>query len=128
MIHYCRYLFVKMKVVNYSELHFSEVTFYRIHTLEAQADAFSHLKKRHIIFCCTKRTCLLDSKVKNFAANICIEGDCSQLGACSKSLCNTQENFIDMASDSGFTTKASMKTVQDNLVFWTHSFFSMFPF
>ena len=33
MIHYCRYLFVKMKVFNYSELHFSEVTFYRIHTL-----------------------------------------------------------------------------------------------
>jgi len=70
----------------------------------------------------------LDSKVKNFAANICIEGDCSQLGACSKTLCNTQENFIDMASDSSFATKASMKSVQDNLVFWTHSFFSMFPF
>ena len=33
MIHYYRYLFVKMKVFNYSELHFSEVTFYRIHTL-----------------------------------------------------------------------------------------------
>ena len=33
MIHYYRYLFVKMKVFNYSELHFFEVTFYRIHTL-----------------------------------------------------------------------------------------------
>ena len=33
MIHYCRYLFVKMKVFNYSELHFSEVTSYKIHTL-----------------------------------------------------------------------------------------------
>jgi len=70
----------------------------------------------------------LDSKVKNFAANICIEGDCSQLGACSKTLCNTQENFIEMASDSSFASKASMKSVQDNLVFWTHSIFSMFPF
>ena len=35
MIHYCRYLFVKMKVFNYSELHFSEVTSYKIHTLIA---------------------------------------------------------------------------------------------
>ena len=33
MIYYYRYLFVKMKVFNYSELHFAEVTFYRIHTL-----------------------------------------------------------------------------------------------
>ena len=33
MIHYYRYLFVKMKVFNYSELHFSEVTFYKIPTL-----------------------------------------------------------------------------------------------
>ena len=29
-----RYLFVKKKVFNYSELHFTEVTFYKIHTLE----------------------------------------------------------------------------------------------
>ena len=28
-----RYLFVKKKVFNYSELHFSEVTSYKIHTL-----------------------------------------------------------------------------------------------
>ena len=33
MIHYHRYLFVKMKVFNYSELHFFEGTFYKIHTL-----------------------------------------------------------------------------------------------
>ena len=33
MIYYYRYLFVKMKVFNYSELHFSEVTFYKIPTL-----------------------------------------------------------------------------------------------
>ena len=33
MIHYYRYLFVKMKVFNYSELHFFEGTFYKIHTL-----------------------------------------------------------------------------------------------
>ena len=33
MIHYCRYLLVKMKVFNYSELHFSEVTSYKIPTL-----------------------------------------------------------------------------------------------
>ena len=33
MIQYYRYLFVKKKVFNYSELHFSEVSFYKIHTL-----------------------------------------------------------------------------------------------
>ena len=33
MIHYYRYLFVKMKVFNYSELQFFEGTFYKIHTL-----------------------------------------------------------------------------------------------
>ena len=33
MIHYYRYLFVKMKVFNYSELHFSEGTSYKIPTL-----------------------------------------------------------------------------------------------
>ena len=33
MIYYYRYLLVKMKVFNYSELHFAEVTFYKIHTL-----------------------------------------------------------------------------------------------
>ena len=33
MIHYYRYLFVKMKVFNYSELHFPEVTSYKIPTL-----------------------------------------------------------------------------------------------
>ena len=33
MIYYYRYLFVKMKVFNYSELHFSEVTSYKILTL-----------------------------------------------------------------------------------------------
>ena len=33
MIHYYRYLFVKKKVFNYSELHFSEVTSYKIPTL-----------------------------------------------------------------------------------------------
>ena len=33
MIHYNRYLFVKKKVFNYSELHFSKVTSYKIHTL-----------------------------------------------------------------------------------------------
>ena len=33
MIHYFRYLFVKMKVFNYSELHLSEGTSFKIHTL-----------------------------------------------------------------------------------------------
>ena len=33
MIYYYRYLFVKMKVFNYSELHFSELTSFNIHTL-----------------------------------------------------------------------------------------------
>ena len=33
MIHYYKYLFVKKKVFNYSELHFSEVTSFKIHTL-----------------------------------------------------------------------------------------------
>ena len=32
------YLFVKKKVFNYSELHFSKGTFYKIHTLVAPAD------------------------------------------------------------------------------------------
>ena len=36
------FLFVKMKVFNYSELHFSEVTSYKIHTLAGQK---SHPKK-----------------------------------------------------------------------------------
>ena len=34
MIHYFRYLFVKMKVFNYSELHFFKGTFYKTHTLD----------------------------------------------------------------------------------------------
>ena len=33
MIPYCRHLFVKKKVFNYSELHFSKGTSYKIHTL-----------------------------------------------------------------------------------------------
>ena len=33
MIHYYRYLFVKKNVFNYSELHFSDETSYKIHTL-----------------------------------------------------------------------------------------------
>ena len=33
MIHYYWYLLVKKKVFNYSELHFSEGTFYKIHAL-----------------------------------------------------------------------------------------------
>ena len=37
MIHYYRYLFVKIKVFNYSKLHFAEVTSYKIHTLTGQA-------------------------------------------------------------------------------------------
>ena len=32
-VHVVRYLLVKKKVFNYSELHFSEVTSYKIHTL-----------------------------------------------------------------------------------------------
>ena len=39
MIYYYRYLFVKMKVFNNSELHFAEVTFYKIHTLEKSGSA-----------------------------------------------------------------------------------------
>ena len=34
MIHYYRYLFLKMKVFNYPEFHFSEVTSFKIHTLK----------------------------------------------------------------------------------------------
>ena len=33
MIHYYGYLFVKKKVFNYSDFHFSKVTSYKIHTL-----------------------------------------------------------------------------------------------
>ena len=37
MIHYYRYLFVKMKVFNYSELHFSEGTSFKIPNLTGLA-------------------------------------------------------------------------------------------
>ena len=37
MIYYYIYLFVKMKMFNYSELHFSKVTSFKIHTLGGQA-------------------------------------------------------------------------------------------
>ena len=40
-IHYYRYLFVKKNVFNYSELHFSEVTSYKIHTLVSNSN---HIK------------------------------------------------------------------------------------
>ena len=43
MIHYYRYLFVKMKVFNYSELHFSEGTSFKIHTL------IRHLIQNHTL-------------------------------------------------------------------------------
>ena len=67
MIHYCRYLFVKMKVFNYSELHFSEVTFYRIHTLAGMHfDAvvvfvmkFSTLFKKALDILCSSSSGLL---------------------------------------------------------------------
>ena len=39
MIHYYRYLFEKTKVFNYSELHFSDVTSYKINTLVGLIDA-----------------------------------------------------------------------------------------
>ena len=41
MIHYYRYLFVKKKVFNYSELHFSEGTSYKIHTLNSKMPLFA---------------------------------------------------------------------------------------
>ena len=41
MIHYYRYLFLKMKVFNYSELNFSELTPFKIHTLGFSTKLFN---------------------------------------------------------------------------------------
>ena len=47
MIHYYRYLFVKKKVFNYSELHFSEVTSHKIHTLAVRIYPHSGMLQGH---------------------------------------------------------------------------------
>ena len=44
MIHYYRYFFVKKKVFNYSELHFSEETSFKIHTLVLK----EYIERSHI--------------------------------------------------------------------------------
>ena len=49
MIYYYRYLFVKMKAFNYSELHFAEVTFYKIHTLEAGSESEGRQDKLRLV-------------------------------------------------------------------------------
>ena len=53
MMHYYRYLFVKKKVFNYSELHFSEVISYKIHTSTICAKyilfLFSTLQVYHLL-------------------------------------------------------------------------------
>ena len=55
MIYYYRYLFVKMKVFNYSELHFSKGTCFKIHTLASNCKqlllffAFSGLRLGRVI-------------------------------------------------------------------------------
>ena len=43
--HY-RYLFVKKKVLNYSQLHLSKVTSYKIHTLENNPVLYKQKKKK----------------------------------------------------------------------------------
>ena len=45
-IHYYRYLFVKMKVFYYSELHFSEVTYYKIPTLASALKSCIEKRKK----------------------------------------------------------------------------------
>ena len=61
MIYYYWYLFVKMKVFNYSKLHFAEVTFYKIPTLII---AFSITTKVHSFLkqCCAKSS--VKTKIK----------------------------------------------------------------
>ena len=48
MTHYYRYLFVKMKVFNYSELHFSEVTSYKIPTLVSECSWVGGYDSLHV--------------------------------------------------------------------------------
>ena len=67
MIQYCRYLFVKMKVFNYSELHFSEVTFYRIHTLIGQ------ISIKTIFFLVLKTVLLEESLYNDFVCSECVK-------------------------------------------------------
>ena len=43
MIHYYRYLFVKKKLFNYLELHFSEMTCNKIHTLTTYSNQTNRL-------------------------------------------------------------------------------------
>ena len=50
MIHQYRYLFVKKKVFNYSELHFCEGTFYKIHTLAMSQHQSIHVSNYSFIF------------------------------------------------------------------------------
>ena len=45
-----RYLFVKKKVFNLSELHFSEVTSYKIHTLVDSCLTITNLHKMSYLF------------------------------------------------------------------------------
>ena len=51
MIDYYRYLFVKMKVFNYSELHFSEVTSYRIPLALSELPPTTDTQKGNSLHC-----------------------------------------------------------------------------
>ena len=65
-------------------------------------------------------------KTKNVALNVCMNGDCSQLGTCSEDLCNTEENFIKMANPGWYT--GYMEKIHENIVIGAYSLFNIFPF
>ena len=81
MIHYYRYLFVKKKVFNYSELHFSKGTSFKIHTLESssffrsrpeigQKLDFGNLKIKFITFTSSSQ---FQPQILNSESTICFQ-------------------------------------------------------
>ena len=72
MIYYYRSLFVKMKVFNYSELHFAKVTSYKIPTLEKFEFLFLSFNRSHILFALVKRRKISNiGKVKSWGKWFC---------------------------------------------------------
>ena len=76
MIHYYRYLFVKMKVFNYSELHFSEVTSYKIPTLVYSVERITRNGRQFLIFASSLNNyilCLVSLWTWNFLFKVILE-------------------------------------------------------
>ena len=68
MIYYYRYLFVKKKVFNYSELHFSEVTSYKLHTLKFHVTTHTHPVNLLPLFLFLKHGSVCEKKVQNMGS------------------------------------------------------------